>query len=135
MKMKPVILFPLLLAAVFTAGCASLRNKPKIESNKELLPAEVLELPNAGDLSLDEMETGVWIQLNPEEMADTKLLTKPKNGPYRLGVGDVLEITLYGEGDAETRRVLPIDPAGNITYMLLGTIPAAGRTVDELTED
>jgi polysaccharide export outer membrane protein len=94
-----------------------------------------MELPNAGDLSLKEMEIGKWIQLNPEEMGHTKLPKKTQDGPYRLGVGDVLEITLYGEGDAETRRVLPIDPAGNITYMLLGTIPAAGRTIDELTED
>jgi len=135
MKMKIIILLPLLLSAILSTGCTSLRNKPKLESNKELQTAEVLELPNAGDLSLTEMETGVWIQLNPEEPADAILLTKRKDGPYRLGVGDILEITLYGEGDAETRRVLPIDPAGNITYMLLGTIPAAGRTLDELTED
>jgi polysaccharide biosynthesis/export protein len=100
-----------------------------------LLPANVLELPNAGDLTLEEMQTGVWIQTDPEEMMDAALLTEPETGPYRLGVGDVLEITLYGEGDAETRRVLPIDPAGNISYMLLGTIPAAGRTIDELTAD
>jgi polysaccharide export outer membrane protein len=135
MKINSTILFPVLLAVILTAGCSTLRDKPRLTSNKELLPAEVIELPNAGDLTLAEMETGVWIQVNPEEITDTKLLTKPKDGPYRLGVGDVLEITLYGEGDAETRRVLPIDPAGNITYMLLGTIPAAGRTVDELTED
>jgi polysaccharide export outer membrane protein len=135
MKMKPISLLSILLALILTAGCASLRNKPRLESNKELLPAEVMELPNAGDLSLKEMEIGKWIQLNPEEMGHTKLPKKTQDGPYRLGVGDVLEITLYGEGDAETRRVLPIDPAGNITYMLLGTIPAAGRTIDELTED
>ncbi|MDD3275668.1 MAG: polysaccharide export protein [Kiritimatiellales bacterium] len=134
--MKIIILLPLLLSVILSAGCTSLRNKPKLENNKELQTAEVLELPNAGDLSLTEMETGVWVQLNPEEPADaTSPLAKPKDGPYRLGVGDVLEITLYGEGDAETRRVLPIDPAGDITYMLLGTIPAAGRTIDELTED
>jgi polysaccharide export outer membrane protein len=86
-------------------------------------------------MTLKEMETGVWIQTDPESIRDTSLLTKRKDGAYLLGVGDVLEITLYGEGDAETRRVLPIDPAGNITYMLLGTIPAAGRTIDELTTD
>lgn len=135
MKMKSNTLFPFLLTILFTAGCTTLRDKPKLASNKELQTAEVLELPNAGDLTLQEMETGIWIQTSPEELADTKLLTDHKDGPYRLGVGDVLEITLYGEGDAETRRVLPIDPAGNITYMLLGTLPAAGRTIDELTED
>lgn len=135
MKTKHVRFF--ILLAVFTAagGCTTLRDKPRLSSNDELLPAEILELPNAGDLTLEEIETGVWIQINPEIETVQTLLTRHKEGPYRLGVGDVLEITLYGEGDAETRRALPIDPAGNITYMLLGTIPAAGRTIDELTED
>lgn len=135
--MKTKFLFPFALLILFLtgSGCTTLRDKPKLESNDNLLPAEVLEIPNAGDLTLQEIETGIWIQMNPESIADTALLTQRKDGPYRLGVGDVLEITLYGEGDAETRRVLPIDPAGNITYMLLGTIPAAGRTIDELTED
>lgn len=123
------------LLLLTTAGCTALHDKPRLASNKELQPAEVLELPKAGDLSLEEMETGVWIQTDPESVVDSRLLTRAKTGTYRLGVGDVIEITLYGEGDAETRRVLPIDPAGNITYMLLGTIPAAGRTIDELTSD
>ncbi|MCC7299690.1 MAG: polysaccharide export protein [Verrucomicrobia bacterium] len=136
MKKIPFVVIPALLFTLLAlTGCTTLRDKPKISSNDELLPAEVLELPNVGDLTLKEMETGVWIQMDPDSVSDISLLTKPKDGPYRLGVGDQLEITLYGEGDAETRRVLLIDPAGNITYMLLGTIPAAGRTVDELTAD
>jgi polysaccharide export outer membrane protein len=135
MKTKQLASFLLLIAFIAAPGCTTLRDKPRLNSNDELLPAEVLELPNAGDLSLAEIETGIWIQMNPDAVADTSLLTKRKEGPYLLGVGDILQITLYGEGDAETSRVLPIDPAGNITYMLLGTIPAAGRTIDELTED
>jgi polysaccharide export outer membrane protein len=132
-----VIIIPLLLvvlAAVF--GCTSLSNEPQIENNKELQRAEVLELPNPGELTVDEMQTGVWIQTEPSEApAASQLSAEPESGPYRLGVGDVLEITLYGEGDAELPRVLPIDPSGNITYILLGTLPAAGRTIDELTAD
>ncbi len=136
MKTNAFPALPVLLTVlVATAGCSSLRDQPRIESNKELLPAEMLELPNVGDLMLSEMQTGVWVQMNPEDLADVKLLTKPKDGSYLLGVGDEVQITLYGEGDAETRRTLPIDPSGNITYMLLGTIPAAGRTIDDLTED
>jgi polysaccharide export outer membrane protein len=136
MKIKLVSL--LLVTAVLT-GCTALRNRPRISSSKELLPANLLELPRDGDLSLQEMQTGVWIQLDPEDLAagetDRSASTQRDEGPYLLGVGDELEITLYGEGDAETRRVVPVDPAGNITYMLLGTIPAAGRTIDDLTED
>lgn len=136
MKTQPVIL---LLTAALLCGCTILRDRPRISSNKELLPAEVLELPKAGDLSLREMQTGVWIQLDPEDLtADGQEILPTAvrdDSPYLLGVGDELEVTLYGEGDAETRRLLPIDPAGNITYMLLGTIPAAGRTIDDLTAD
>ena len=135
MKTKKLPALFLLVTFVTFSGCTTLRDKPRLNSNDELLPAEVLELPNAGDLTLGEIETGIWIQMDPESVSDTSLLTKRKEGPYLLGVGDILQITLYGEGDAETSRVLPIDPAGNITYMLLGTIPAAGRTIDELTED
>ena len=124
------------LLALLVSSCASLYDKPRIESNEELLPANVLELPNAGDLSLKEMETGVWVQLDPGHSTEnTQLLMERDTGPYRLGVGDVLEITIYGYGDGQDQRTLPIDPSGNITYMMVGTVPAAGRTIDELTED
>ncbi|MBC8205915.1 MAG: polysaccharide export protein [Kiritimatiellales bacterium] len=134
-KILPDFSATLLLLCVL-AGCSSVNNLPKLENNRELLPANVLELPNAGDLTLDEMETGVWIQLNPDRsLEDTQLLMERDTGPYRLGVGDELEITIYGYGEGENQRTLPIDPAGNITYMMVGTVPAAGRTIDELTED
>lgn len=54
-------------------------------------------------------------------------------GDYRLGVGDHLDIAVYGE-DA-SRRVVPVDPSGHITYTLVGTVRAAGRTIDELRAD
>lgn len=54
----------------------------------------------------------------------------PVDTPYRLGVGDVLAIFIYGE-DGSMREV-PVDPSGNITYLMVGSIPAAGRTIDEL---
>ena len=125
-----------ILLALLLSSCASLYDTPRIESNDELLPANVLELPNAGDLTLEEMETGVWIQLDPgHSTANSQLLMERDTGPYRLGIGDELEITIYGYGDGENQRTLPIDPSGNITYMMVGTVPAAGRTIDELTED
>ncbi len=54
-------------------------------------------------------------------------------GPYRLGVGDVLSLSIYGE-EGSTREA-PVDPNGNVAYMLVGTVPAAGRTLDELRAD
>lgn len=54
-------------------------------------------------------------------------------GPYRLGVGDVLSLSVYGEEGS--LREVPVDPNGNIAYMLVGTVPAAGRTLDEIRAD
>jgi polysaccharide export outer membrane protein len=53
--------------------------------------------------------------------------------PYRLGIGDALEVSIYGLDNS--RRRVPIDPSGSITYMGVGTVRAAGRTVDELREE
>jgi polysaccharide export outer membrane protein len=52
---------------------------------------------------------------------------------YCLGVGDVLAISVYGEEGS--LRETPVDPNGNITYVLTGAVPAAGRTIDDLRTD
>ena len=52
---------------------------------------------------------------------------------YCLGVGDVLSISVYGEEGS--LHETPVDPNGNITYVLAGAVPAAGRTIDELRAD
>ncbi|MFA5203622.1 MAG: polysaccharide biosynthesis/export family protein [Lentisphaeria bacterium] len=57
----------------------------------------------------------------------------PSTGDYRLNVGDTLALTIYGLGN--TYRVVPIDPSGMITYLAVGSVRAAGRTIDELHED
>lgn len=54
----------------------------------------------------------------------------PANSSYRLGVGDVLAVSIYG--DDGSLRETPVDPSGNINYLMIGTVPAIGRTVDEL---
>ncbi len=52
---------------------------------------------------------------------------------YGLGVGDVLSISIYGEEGSA--RTVPVDPSGHIAYALVGSVPAAGRTVDALRAD
>lgn len=135
MKALPFQPAVLIVIALLITSCASVHDEPVIDDNSELLPADFIALSISDDLRLDEMEPGVWIQLDPEAEASNELLKERQTGPYRLGVGDELEITLYGYDDNENQRVLPIDPSGNITYMLMGTVPAAGRTLDELTAD
>ena len=59
--------------------------------------------------------------------------TTPSADDYRLNIGDVLNFTIYGEADSY--RTVPVDPNGMITYLVVGTLPAAGRTIDDLRQD
>ena len=62
-----------------------------------------------------------------------QIVAEAVTNAYCLGVGDVLAISVYGE-DGSLRET-PVDPNGNITYVLTGAVPAAGRTIDDLRAD
>ena len=62
-----------------------------------------------------------------------QIVSEAATNAYCLGVGDVLAISVYGE-DGSLRET-PVDPNGNITYVLTGAVPAAGRTIDDLRAD
>jgi len=49
---------------------------------------------------------------------------------YRLGAGDVLEVTVLGNADLS--RSATVQPTGSITFPLLNEIPVAGLTVGEV---
>lgn len=49
---------------------------------------------------------------------------------YRLGSGDQLKITVYGE--ERLTGTFPVNGQGNVAYPLLGEVPAAGKTLHEL---
>ena len=51
---------------------------------------------------------------------------------YQLGPNDVVRIQVYGEDDLNVER--KIDGDGNINFPLLGIIPVAGKTLQELQE-
>ena len=50
---------------------------------------------------------------------------------YRLGTGDVISITVFGEDDLKTERVRLTD-AGTISYPILGEISVSGKTVGDI---
>jgi polysaccharide biosynthesis/export protein len=52
---------------------------------------------------------------------------------YRLGTGDVLEVTVWKEN--ELSRLAVIRPDGYISFPLVGEVPAAGRTVKEVQQE
>lgn len=62
------------------------------------------------------------------------ILKNPDNlGSYMLSPGDALEITVWKEEGLQQLQFL-IGPDGNIIYPLIGTITAAGRTLNDLKE-
>ncbi|HXV28618.1 MAG TPA: polysaccharide biosynthesis/export family protein [bacterium] len=56
-----------------------------------------------------------------------------QNQNYRIGVGDLLEIEVYDERDL-TKEVRVLTD-GSVSFPLLGTIQAAGLTVNELEKE
>ncbi|OHB81606.1 MAG: sugar ABC transporter substrate-binding protein [Planctomycetes bacterium RBG_16_64_10] len=62
-------------------------------------------------------------------------LTRDKTSkPYRLNVGDEIRVESFTD-EKLNRQELIIQPDGTITLLLLGQVPAWGRTVAELRED
>lgn len=52
---------------------------------------------------------------------------------YKLNVGDQVEVTSFS--DERINRIVTIQDDGEVTLSLLGQVPAAGKTIDELRQD
>src|SRR3989344_1855376 len=63
-------------------------------------------------------------------MAEETPLAKPQ--PYRVGVGDVLEISVWRNVDLD--KIVIVRPDGSISYPFVGEISAAGLTLMEIDE-
>jgi len=56
----------------------------------------------------------------------------PDRNDYRVGPGDVLEITVLGNADLS--RSVTVQPSGSITFPLLNEVSVAGLTVSEIQQ-
>lgn len=56
----------------------------------------------------------------------------PDESAYRVGIGDVIKVETFGR--EEISGEFKIEPAGMITFPLLGAVPAAGKTPAELAD-
>lgn len=75
--------------------------------------------------------SGCYTDFGPVELA-----SEPVTRPYvatRLQPGDRIKVTVYGEDNLN--GVYDIDPSGNVSLALAGTLRAAGRTKAELQRD
>lgn len=53
--------------------------------------------------------------------------------PYVLHIGDRMMVSIYGE--ANTTRDVMVDSAGQITYPIVGTLKAVGKTFNQLRQE
>ena len=53
--------------------------------------------------------------------------------PYRIGVDDLLQVQVWSRPDLSGQ--VPVEPSGEIQLPLLGSVPAANRTPEELSAD
>ena len=63
-------------------------------------------------------------------LAATAEAQTPLAGGYRIGPGDVLEISVWKNPDLT--RTVTVLPDGRISFPLIGPIPAAGMTLEKL---
>ncbi len=57
----------------------------------------------------------------------------PDLSAYRLGIGDRVRISVFGEPDLSLDT--DVDATGNLSYPLLGSVPAARKTASQLAAD
>jgi polysaccharide biosynthesis/export protein len=66
----------------------------------------------------------------PSPSASPSPAPAPDRNDYRVGPGDVLEITVLGNADLS--RSVTVQPSGSITFPLLNEVSVAGLTVSEI---
>ena len=74
------------------------------------------------------------LSTQPASNTDVVVLKDPENlVSYLLSPGDAIEVTVWKEEGLQQLQFL-IGPDGNIIYPLIGTITAAGRTINDFKE-
>ncbi len=62
--------------------------------------------------------------------SDLPLLDQPTAGPYTLGTGDEIRLTVFGQPQLSTTYF--VSPQGTISVPLIGDVPASTRTSEQL---
>lgn len=98
--------------AIFSISVSTLAAEDKGKKKKEKAPvANEVKIIAAGDIGTEK-----WTTEN-----------------YRIDMGDALEISVWQV--EELNRVVVVRPDGKISFPLIGDVPAAGYTIDELSKD
>lgn len=75
------------------------------------------------------------VSYGPVKTVQASAIAAPdlKDAPYRLGPGDKLQLTVYGEQNLSSEQQVAAD--GTIAVPLIGRVAAGGRSVSDVTEE
>lgn len=121
------VLFLIPVAVVLFSGCKSddAKTEAEVKDANKIIKSSDHKLQEEKKKKELSALNGI-LKDNDEKVLDEK-------GPYKIKIGDILEISVLDEHDM-TKEVSVI-PDGSITYLLVGEIPAAGKTIAELRKD
>ncbi len=105
----------------------SVLNKPELDTTEPVRPDGKIAFFPAGDLQA----AGRTVEQLRDEIV-SRLRAKTGRS-YQLGIQDVIEIKVYGHEDLDSTQT--IGPDGTISILPGGSIRAAGKTVDELSDE
>lgn len=130
---------------LFEVPDATSRLQPKIALDNPLLPEALVEkdLPNGPGVRIRIPLEAVRL-IGVEQVERGMVLTFAKNGEspaaseassheYRVGVGDKLEIAVFGNEDLS--KVVEVRGDGTINYPLIKDLQVAGKTVAEIDDE
>lgn len=112
------------------------KTEPEVVSANDI---EVIKLPDSSNSVMNKIsETQNDNNFVGKEFPVGYYQTEPAveekpEGPYKLNVGDVLEISVLDE--PEMTRDVTVIPDGTITYLLVGEMQAEGLTISELRQN
>lgn len=115
------------------------------------LPQGDIKVTNNGSEHDPSAAAGIWVPTEQDEVkyladaaADIPVMSiedlteeyyRPfRPGGFKVSVGDILEISIFGHRDTLSRDT-PVAPDGKIYYFFTDGVPAAGRTVQEIEDD
>lgn len=95
-----------------------------------IFKALILSLLLAGCVS-NQPETGATADPSSQGLKEEQVERQQKLAPYRINVGDVLEVWVWRAKGLDDPREIIVRPDGVVSYPLVGDIRAAGLTLTD----
>ena len=122
------------IAFAFTVGFQSLEWAANAQNSALPAPTPDMQKPGAQTISQPVVPIPSQLAAQPAAQAPSSSGHAPvvNDGNYRLGAGDKMKITVYGEQDLSGEFLVSAN--GHVQYPLLGEVQAADLTAQELAK-